>query len=79
MYTSSYFELYLVKVSGVYVRGTPPAERIKGIVQRDVRGVKSRLKRSILIKCLVTFVHFLKLNGHPCERGKKPVQHLNNY
>ncbi len=32
---------------------------IKGIVQREVRGVESRLKRSVLINCLVALVHFL--------------------
>ncbi len=46
---------------------------LKGIVQRDVRGVESRLKRSVLINCLVALVHFFKLKGHPCDRGKKPV------
>ncbi len=49
------------------------AYQFKGIVQRDVRGVESRLKRSVLINCLVTLVHFFKLKGHPCKRGKKPV------
>jgi hypothetical protein len=31
---------------------------LTGIVQRDVRGVESRLKRSILMNCLVVLVHF---------------------
>jgi hypothetical protein len=46
---------------------------VKGIVQRDVRGVESRLKRSVLINCLVAIVPFFKLKGRPCESGKKPV------
>ncbi len=52
---------------------------VKDIVQRDVRGVESRLKRSVLINCLVALVHFFKLKGHPCERGKNRFQRLNNY
>jgi hypothetical protein len=45
----------------------------KGIVQRDVRGVESRHKRSALLNYLVTPVYFFKLKGYPCERHKKPV------
>jgi hypothetical protein len=39
---------------------------VKGIVQRDVRGVESRLKRSTLINHLVALVHFFNLKGHSC-------------
>jgi hypothetical protein len=46
---------------------------LKGILQRDVRGVESRIKRSILINCLVALVSFFKLMGHSCERSKKTV------
>jgi hypothetical protein len=46
---------------------------LKGIVQRDVRGVESRLKRSALMNYLVALVYFFKLKGHSCERSKKPV------
>jgi hypothetical protein len=46
---------------------------IKGIVQRDLTGVESRLKRSALINYLVALVHFFNLKGHSCERSKKPV------
>ncbi len=45
----------------------------KGIVQRDVRGVETRLKRSALMNYLVALVYFLKLKGHSCERSKNPV------
>ncbi len=46
---------------------------LKGIVQRDVRGVESRLKRSALMNYLVALVYFFRLKGHSCERSKKPV------
>jgi hypothetical protein len=52
---------------------------IKGIVQRDLRGVESRLKRSVLINCLVALVHFFKLKGHPAIEVKNRFQRLNNY
>jgi hypothetical protein len=52
---------------------------LKGIVQRDVRGVESRLKRSVLINCLVAIVPYLNLKGNSCERGKNRFQSLNNY
>jgi hypothetical protein len=51
----------------------PLAVAFKGIVQRDVRGVESRLKRSALMNYLVALVYFFKLRGHSCERSKKSV------
>ncbi len=46
----------------------------KGIVQQDLTGVKSRLKRSALINHLVALVHFFNLKGHSCERSKKSAR-----
>ncbi len=45
----------------------------KGIVQRDARGVESRLKRSALMNYLVALVYFFKLKEHSCERSKRTV------
>ncbi len=47
---------------------THPARQFmgKGIVQRDVRGVKSRLKRSVMINCLVALFIFL-VKGTPLQ------------
>jgi hypothetical protein len=46
---------------------------VKGIVQRDLTGVESRLKRSALMNYLVAIVFFFNLKGHSYERSKKPV------
>jgi hypothetical protein len=45
----------------------------KGIVQQDLTGVKTRLKRSLEINHLVTYVFFFILKEHQCEITKKPV------
>ncbi len=45
----------------------------KDIVQQDLRGVESGLKRYSLINYFVTLVYFFKLKGHPFERSYKPV------
>ncbi len=52
---------------------TRSGSEIKGIVQRDVRWVESRLKRSALMNYIVAIVYFFKLKGLSCERNKKPV------
>jgi hypothetical protein len=39
--------------------GGEGGEQLKGIALHHVRGVKSKLKRSVLINCLVALVHFL--------------------
>ncbi len=46
---------------------------LKGIVQRDVKGVESRLKQSALINYIVALVYFFELKGHSCKRSKKLV------
>jgi hypothetical protein len=44
--------------------------QFKGITQRDVRGVESWLKRSVLINCLVVLVNFFKLKDTPAREVK---------
>jgi hypothetical protein len=45
----------------------------KGIVQRDLTWVKTRLKRSILMNYIVAKFAFLILKEHHHERSTKPV------
>jgi hypothetical protein len=45
----------------------------KGIVQRNLTGVETRLKKSALLSHYTAQVPFLILKGHHCERSIKPV------
>jgi hypothetical protein len=47
----------------------------KGIVQLDVRGVKSRLRWSVLINYLVALVYFFSWKSHSCERSKNQFKY----
>jgi hypothetical protein len=51
---------------------------LKGIVQRDITAVVSRLKQSVLIDYLVAKSFFFILKGHHSERSKSRFQRLNN-
>ncbi len=46
---------------------------LKGIVQRELTGVETRVKRCALINYLVGNIYFFKLKGHHQERSVKPV------
>jgi hypothetical protein len=47
--------------------------RLKGIVQRDLTGVKTRLKRSVMMNYIVANFAFKILKEHHHERSPKPV------
>jgi hypothetical protein len=46
---------------------------LKGIVQRNLRWVESRLKKSALLSHYTTNSSFFKLKGHHCEKCIKPI------
>jgi hypothetical protein len=43
----------------------------KGTVRQDLRGVKNRLKRSVLINCKTASLYYFILKGHQHDRSKK--------
>jgi hypothetical protein len=45
----------------------------KGIVQRNLRWVESRLKKSALLSHYTANSSFFKLKGHHCEKCIKPI------
>jgi hypothetical protein len=47
--------------------------RLKGIVQRDLTRVETRLKKSVLLSYSVGKFLFLILKGHHHEKSIKPV------
>jgi hypothetical protein len=51
----------------------PHMRSFKGIVQRNLTGVETRLKKSALLSHYTAQVPFLILKGHHCERSIKPV------
>jgi hypothetical protein len=46
---------------------------LKGIVQQDLTGVETRLKKSVLLSYSVGKFFFLILKGHYHEKSIKPV------
>jgi hypothetical protein len=46
---------------------------LKGIVQRDLTGVETRLKKSVLLSYTVGKFLFYILKGHRHEKSIKPV------
>ncbi len=46
---------------------------VKGIVQRELKGVETRLKRCALINYLVGIIYFFKIKRHHHEGSIKPV------
>ncbi len=53
-----------------------PVSIIKGIVQQDVRGVESRIKRPVLINYLVGDGYFVKFRVTNCARSKNGFRAL---
>jgi hypothetical protein len=54
------------------IRSTVKAS-FKGIVQRDLTGVETKLKKSVLLSYSVGKFFFLILKGHYHEKSIKPI------
>ncbi len=59
--------------SGVFFYMNSPHFALKGIVQRDLTGVETRLKQSVLLSYSVGKFPFGILKGHHNEKSIKPV------
>jgi hypothetical protein len=58
----------------IYLKALVLSEiKLKGIVQRDLTGVETRLKKSVLLSYGVRKFLFFILKGHHHEKSIKPV------